>query len=389
MLQLINIFLSQNWEITYASTANKSQQAYNLEKNGINTSTIKLNDSSFDTFLLNIQPHIVIFDRFITEEQFGWRVAEISPNTIRILDTEDLHCLRNAREIAIKKNIHFQESHLLNNELAKREIASILRSDLSLIISKYEMDLLKRIFNIDDNLLFYIPFLFNKIDSERIAQIPKFEKRTHIYFIGNFLHKPNYDAVLYLKKEIWPLLKNKLPNVELHIFGAYVSQKIIQLNNPKERFYIKEKLLNINQLKNYKICLAPLRFGAGIKGKLTEAMCFGTPSITTAIGAEGMHLNLKWNGFISSNTQEIINNTQKLYLDKIIWNTSQNNGYKIINEIYNKELYIPNLIAKLAYVKNNLEKIRAQNFIGALLRHHTLKSTKYFSKWIEEKNNKK
>ena len=388
MLQLMHVFLSEKWQITYASTALKSNHAFDLTTLGIDSTSIELNQSSFDDFLVDLQPNIVLFDRFMMEEQFGWRVAEILPDTLRILDTEDLHCLRKAREIALKKDRLFCETDILKTDIAKREIASILRCDLSLIISLYEMKILKNLFNIRANLLHHIPFLLDNISDKEIGKLPRFEQREHFYFIGNFLHKPNYDTVLYLKKEIWPLILKQLPKAELHIFGAYPSQKIEQLNNLKEHFIIKGKLENLTDLKNYKICLAPLRFGAGIKGKLTEAMQFGTPSITTSIGAESMHADLEWNGFIKNTILEIVADSIQLYANKEIWNTAQQNGFNILNSLYNKHLYTDKLIKEITKTMSNLEQHRATNFLGELLQHHTLKSTKYLSKWIEEKNKK-
>ena len=109
------------------------------------------------------------------EEQFGWRVAENCPDALRILDTIDLHCLRQARQLAFKEKRTFTQEDLFS-DTAKREIASILRCDSSLIISDYEMDLLQEYFKIDKDLLCYVPFLLNKVEK---AEWPAFEDRAH------------------------------------------------------------------------------------------------------------------------------------------------------------------------------------------------------------------
>lgn len=389
MLQLINLFLSKNYEITYASTSVKSEFAYDLTTIDIKCVSIKINDVSFDKFISALQPNIVLFDRFIIEEQFGWRVAEYLPNTLRILDTEDLHSLRFAREIAIKNNNEFEKIDILKTEIAKREIASILRCDLSLIISTYEMDLLKNTFKIDASILHYIPFLLDKITMEEIVNTPTFEQRNHFYFVGNFLHKPNVDCVNYLKNEIWSKIAKKIPDAELHIYGAYMPEKIKQLHNKKDRFIIKDRALDLPKIiQNSRICLAPLRFGAGIKGKFIEAMQNGTPSVTTTIGAEAMHNNLEWGGSVVNNPNEIIEASIKLYTDKTIWLKAQKNGLQIINQCYNKTHFSKLLLDKVKDIMTDLNKHREHNFMGELLQHHTLKSSKYLSKWIEEKNNK-
>ena len=179
--------------------------------------------------------------------------------------------------------------------MAKREIASIYRCDCTLMISIYEMNLLQHFFKISIDILHYTPFLLEPIQQKEITSWPTFEERTHFVTIGNFLHEPNWNGVLFLKEEIWPLIKKQLPNAELHIYGAYPSPKVTQLHQPKDGFLIKGRADSAKEVMlNAKVCLAPLRFGAGLKGKLIDAMECGTPSVTTTIGAEAMHDNLDW-----------------------------------------------------------------------------------------------
>ena len=132
--------------------------------------------------------------------------------------------------------------------------------------------------------------------------------------------------------------------------------------------------------------MAPLRFGAGIKGKLTEAMICGTPSVTTAIGAEGMHANLPWNGFVENDFNLFAKKAIELYSDKKIWKNSQQNGIEIINKLYDKNKIGKQFVEKLEMLQKEINTHRTQNFLGNLLQHQSLKSTKYMSKWIEEKN---
>ena len=387
MMQLIEQFLKQNWKITFASPAQKSEKATSLSSLGIDEVSIELNSSSFDDFIKNLQPTIVMFDRFMMEEQFGWRVAENCPNALRILDTEDLHFLRKTRQNQFKKGEKHTTEALLDSNDTKREIASILRCDLSLIISTYEMDLLKSVFKVDENLLCYLPFLLDKIDKKKVDKWKSFEERNHFVFIGNFFHKPNVDAVLTLKKYIWRRIRKQLPKAEIHIYGAYANQQINQLHNKNEGFIIKGFAEDANKVvKNAKVVLAPLNFGAGIKGKLTEAMICGTPSVTTNIGAEGMHNNLPWNGFIEDDYNSFSEKAIQLYTDENLWKKSQQKGIEIINQIYDKEKISDPFINKIINVQDNLKYHRTHNFLGNLLQHQTVQATKFMSKWIEEKN---
>lgn len=386
MMQLISLFKEQGYQITFASPALDSDFMVNLADFGVNKVTIELNDSSFDAFIRHLQPDIVLFDRFMMEEQFGWRVAENCPNAIRILDTEDLHCLRLARQKAFKENRIFQVVDLLEEAVAKREIASILRSDLSLMVSEYEMELLQSIFRIEKPLLFYLPLLVDQFEISPLS----FQQRQNFGFIGNFLHEPNWNAVQYLKETIWPLIRMQLPKAVLEIYGAYPSQKVFQLHNEKEGFLIRGRAENAKEvISNTRVLLAPLRFGAGIKGKLLEAMQYGTPTITTSIGAESMHGTLDWNGIIEDEPQQFADAAVQLYQEESLWLQSQENGFAIVKQRYLKELFEVEFAKQVSFLKLNLKNHRQNNFLGQMLSHHTMQSTKYMSRWIEEKNKTK
>lgn len=389
-MQLIEQFQKRNWKITFACAAADSPFSIDFEKYDINKVTIELNNSSFDEFIKNLQPTIVLFDRFMIEEQFGWRVTENCPNALRILDTIDLHCLRLARQQAFKEKRNFELEDLLATDMAKREIASIYRCDCTLMISIYEMNLLQHFFKISIDILHYTPFLLEPIQQKEITSWPTFEERTHFVTIGNFLHEPNWNGVLFLKEEIWPLIKKQLPNAELHIYGAYPSPKVTQLHQPKDGFLIKGRADSAKEVMlNAKVCLAPLRFGAGLKGKLIDAMECGTPSVTTTIGAEAMHDNLDWGGAITNDVNDFANSAIDLYTDKLKWELAQQNGVKIINHVFDKNSHATLLIHKITELKNQLQQHRLKNFMGSVLMHHTISSTKYMSRWIEEKNKQK
>jgi hypothetical protein len=383
MMQLIELFQTNGYAITFASTAQNLDFSVDVSVLGVSAKTIELNSSTFDDFVKDLNPNIVLFDRFMAEEQFGWRVSESCPNALKLLDTEDLHCLRQARQLAVKENREFIYEDLFS-DVAKREIASIFRCDLSLMVSEFEMELLQKKFTISKDLLFYLP-----IFAERLNLIPSFIERNDFVFIGNFLHEPNWDCVKYLSETIWPLLRNKLPDAKMLIYGAYPSQKVLELHKPKQNFYIKGRANDAFEVvNNAKVVLAPIRFGAGIKGKLLEAMRCGTPSVTSSIGAESMAGTFDWNGFVKDNPNEFVDAVVQLYEDENLWKQSQENGFVILDKRYKKSLFEKDFIAEINSLLENLKQHRNKNFTGSILQHHLLSSTKYMSKWIEEKNKK-
>lgn len=190
MFQLIDFFQSENYKITFLSAASISEFSFDLNSIGVNFHNILLNDISFEILIKALNPNVVIFDRFTTEEQFGWKVSEMCPETVRVLDTEDLHFLRKARENSFKQNKIAEDKDLIS-DVFKRETASILRCDLSLIISEFEMKLLTEKFKINETILYYLPLFAEIKPAER-----SFYERKNFVSIGNFLHEPNWQTVL-------------------------------------------------------------------------------------------------------------------------------------------------------------------------------------------------
>ena len=384
MLQLIEMFTSHGYGITFASSASSSEKSFNLDSIGVTTQQIAINDSSFDDFVRQLNPTLVLFDRFITEEQFAWRVTQSCPKALKILDTEDLHFLRKARQQALKDATDVKDANIFT-ETAKREIASILRCDLSLIISEFEMKLLADTFAVSKEILYYLPFMVTKLPDS--SNFPEFEQRNNFMTIGNLLHGPNVDSVLYLKKEIWPLIKKQLPQAQLYIYGNYAPQHILELHNQKQGFYIMGWADSVaHVMQKARVCLAPLRFGAGLKGKLLDAMLYGTPGVTTSIGAEGMYGDLLTPGVIADTPESFAELSVALYSDKIKWQQNAQRGVEIIKARYNGKAIAKDFMTRLDALKINLKLHRQSHFVGQILQHHSLQASKYLSKWIEEKN---
>lgn len=392
MMQLIQLFQVAGYAVTFASAASRSEYSVKLFEFDVVEQSILLNDSSFNLWVEEEQFDAVMYDRFMIEEQFGWRFRESCPNSINILDTEDLHFLRNAREVAFKDNEIVSAKHL-QSALAMREIASVYRCDLTLIISEYEMELLQNQFHVPKNLLHYLPFLLEtaKLQNLKATNFKSFQEREHFSTIGNFIHKPNYDAVLYLKKEIWPLIKKQLPKAQLHIYGSYESSKVSQLHSEQQGFHIKGRALSAHEvIENSLVLLAPLRFGAGLKGKLFTAMETGTPYVGTSIAVEGIDLKIKSKEKIKPNSYDsqssFAQQAIELYTNEIGWKQRQEQGFRTLQSRFEIMMFKEDFVTRISELSSNLEEHRLNNFMGQLLQQQAFNSTKYFSQWIEEKN---
>ncbi|MGB1219716.1 MAG: glycosyltransferase, partial [Flavobacteriales bacterium] len=174
---------------------------------------LPINNQSVQAKLKALNPSYVLFDRFVMEEKWAWRIHDLFPEAVRILDLEDLHCLRKTREFCLKNKVKYSDDILKTQEISKRELASIVRSDLTLVISKFEYDLLINTFKIPEKQLFYLPFL---TDSSSKTKALTFEERKDFIWIGGYKHPPNVDAVRCLKSSIWPKIRTELPKANLH-----------------------------------------------------------------------------------------------------------------------------------------------------------------------------
>lgn len=390
-LNLVDTFLANHWQVIFASPSKENLYSEQLSARGIEIRSVQANSTDFDAWLKEVQPDWVIFDRFVTEEQFGWRVREQVPEAIRVLDTQDLHFIRRVRERELKMTRDgegslestFKSSFESTYECedAWREVASILRCDGTLILSDFEKNLLIEQFQVPPNLLFLSRFHYPDPHSKS----PSFEARSGFSMIGNFRHPPNVDGLRWCLKEIWPRIHKELPTSKLFVYGAYPPKEIMCLNDSKKGIEMMGPAKDqFEALASHRVNLAPLRFGAGIKGKITDGWWSGTPVVTTPIGAEGMSENLPWGGRIAEEPGEFIRGALELYTDPKAWEVAQSRGYELIRTLYSKEKNSAALIDYLMSLQNR--ELVGTSLTRRMLNFHSFRGMKYFSKWIEEKN---
>ncbi len=282
--------LNPDWRLVVHSGAlpNAAMERLRAEQ-GLECESIPANDPGFDDWVGRLSPDIVIFERFYTEEQFGWRVREHAPTVIQVLDTSDLHFLRQFREAGFRvagvDDIMRAPPPGESRRVMHRELASVLRTDRTWVVSRFELELIGALPDFPRNRVSLLRW-----GVETLRDAPPFSDRRHFVTIGNFRHPPNRDSVLRLKREIWPEIRRLGPDFELHVYGAYPASRDMELHDPRNGFHMKGPWAGDARklLARYRGLLAPLRFGAGIKGKILDAWAAGTPVITSDIGAEGM-----------------------------------------------------------------------------------------------------
>ncbi len=384
---LIHALQQGGWEVVFSSPSRENEHAAELRKAGIRAETHEANDSGFDRFIGGLKPGLVLFDRFVIEEQFGWRVRDHSPDSIRVLDTQDLHFLRRARKRAVDEGVPLEKVYRadfpLRTEDALREVAAIYRCDLTLLVSGYEKELLESRLDVPSSLLMKLGFAYPNQERE----VADFGERGGFVMIGNFRHPPNWDGVLWFRREIWPGIRSRLPGAQVRIYGAYPSREAIELRDTASGFLVEGWAQDQYQvLSNHRVNLAPLRFGAGIKGKISDGWAVGTPAVTTPIGYEGMHDSGDWGGEVARTPQEFVEKAVMLHESSERWSAASVAGRRLLRELFDAERFAVELNSKVDELGRELASRRELNFVGAMLWHHMHKSTTYFSRWIELKN---
>ncbi|MCJ8153624.1 glycosyltransferase [Chryseobacterium sp. SSA4.19] len=249
---------------------------------------------------------------------------EKMPQAKIIYDMVDIHFLRMERG----QEIHFDKKRKKEIEYYKNiETELSKQADKIVVISEQEKEFMMNF--IDESKLFTISNVHDlKVQPK---EMPPFEKRAGIFFIGSFLHDPNVDAVRFLYNKILPIVWQSLPNLKVFIIGHEVPEDILKMQS--ELFEVKGFVENI--IPYYENCFAsisPLRYGAGVKGKIGQALEYTLPIVTTNIGAEGMFLKNKVTALISDNEdfKKFAENIIEICSNKTIWETLHNNSEKAI-----------------------------------------------------------
>jgi GT2 family glycosyltransferase/glycosyltransferase involved in cell wall biosynthesis len=271
----------------------------------------------FDTIIINF---------WYLAEQIMPYVRAAWPKATIVVDSVDLHYLREKRQAEL-----YGEAQLYAKARATRDKELAVYKNADRVICCTEDDageLRKELPDAD------IVVVTNT--HELLDEGPGFEAREGILFVGNFAHPANADGMLWWRDEISPQLAAELPGVPLTVVGHDPSGVVPQLVNEKMNSvgWIEDLTPYLNGAR---ISVAPLRFGAGMKGKVGEALSAGLPVICTTIAAEGMDLVDEQDVLIADDADAFVKNIVRLYNDSQLWNQLRTSGREIVEQRWGKE----------------------------------------------------
>lgn len=263
--------------------------------------------------------------------QFYASFIKTNPSITWAYDTVDLHFIREERRLKLQGSIAKAEIESIDRIMSE-EIGLAKQADVTIAITETEAEILndKGARNVKVIPNVHIPYTGSAL---------QFKERSGVCFIGGYYHTPNVDAVIWLTKEIMPLVWRDHPHIKLTIIGSHPTPEILDLESP-----LVEVTGYVEDVTSYftssRIFVAPLRYGAGMKGKIGQSLEFSLPVITTDIGAEGMNLRHGHHVLIANTTEEIAHEIVNLYYNETLWKHLASHSFSAI------EKYAPTNISR-------------------------------------------
>jgi O-antigen biosynthesis protein len=264
---------------------------------------------------------VIVLCRMGVAEKYIDTVRRSAPNSFTIFDTVDLHFVRIERQGRLFGD---QETMKQAEGARKRECRLASLADLTLVVSAVERETLLR------ELPSARVEVLSNIHEVR-EPIPPFSARRDILFIGGFNHPPNADAVLYFADAIWPVVRKELPGVRFFVLGANPPDELQRLH--EVNIIVTGNVANAAEyFQHCRISIAPLRYGAGVKGKITQSMSYGVPAVATPVAAEGTHSAHEENMLVASSAEDFAKAVVRLYTDEALWVKLSRNGLANVRE---------------------------------------------------------
>jgi glycosyltransferase involved in cell wall biosynthesis len=267
-------------------------------------------------------------------------VRQHAPQAITLFDTGDLHYIRHYREAKVTGNARALKRAL---QTKRRELTAAKEADYTLVVSPAEQAILER--DCPGARSYVIPSIHKVHGSAR-----PFSERQDMLFVGSFEHTPNLDAIGYLADEIYPLIRVELSGVKIYIIGGNPPDSVKALNSDTiiVTGYVPDLALYFD---NCLLSLAPLRFGAGVKGKVLTSLGYGVPVVGSSVAVEGMYLSDQESVLVADDPASFCRAVVALHRDGNLWNRLSKNGLKILTQHFAIEV----IRARLLRLLENME----------------------------------
>lgn len=242
-------------------------------------------------------------------------MRKFCPQAVQIFNPIDLHYLREERQAVIEGSDEIAEQARRTKTL---ELETVRKVDGTIVVSETEREILNR--EVPGASVTTIPILFD-VKGNRT----NFAHRKDMFFLGGYQHKPNVDAVIYFVRSIWPWVKESLPEAKFYVLGADAPSEIRSLTSDDVVVvgYVEDLSTYLDRCR---ISIVPLRYGAGMKGKIGTSMSYGVPCVATSIATEGLGLSDGENILVGDRAEDFAEKVVRLYSDNRLWEQLSSNG---------------------------------------------------------------
>ena len=321
---MAKVFMSLGFGVAFLPENFVDNRFYreNLERNGIECHVYphienfgqwwKLNSGNFDL--------VMMFRCWIAEKYFP-QIKAVTPDIPIILDTADLHHLREMRQSVVESSEKIGRSALKTKEM---ELEVIQKVDCAMVHSDVEREILNREISISNVDVF--DWIYPAVGSQAA-----FESRSDVFFLGGFQHPPNVDAVRYFVRDIFPRIRGKGLSIKFYIVGSHPTPEICDLQS--EDIIVTGYVEDLGPLMSrMRVGVSPLRYGAGIKGKVAVAMSHAIPCVVTSASAEGFDVRSGDHMIVVDDEESFADSVISVYTDPVLWNRISRNACGWIEE---------------------------------------------------------
>ena len=257
-------------------------------------------------------------------------VRRCAPRALFVLDTVDVHYLREAREADVTGDPAARRRSAVTRE---RELAMVRDADVTLVVSESERNAL----------LAEVPDADVRIVSNVLpiaSSGPGFEERRDMLFVGAFSHGPNVDAIHWYAREVWPRVRRRMPDARTLVIGSDMPDAVRNLAGDG-----MEAVGHVPDLAPYlqrsRVSIAPLRFGAGVKGKISAAQASGLPVVATSIAVEGMNLESGRDVLVADTAEAFADAILRLHEDATLWARVASGGRENVSRHFSADVARP------------------------------------------------
>ena len=269
----------------------------------------------------------IVIARHMIARRYLNLLREMCPDSRIIFDTVDLHYLRQEREA----ELHDDAVGLAGAGTAKQlEYEIMARTEQTWVVSDAEVEIIA-----DEVPEIDVRIVSNVIDV--VGTEVTFSDRKDICFIGGYQHPPNIDAVIWFADEVWPLVQEKLPKLSFRIAGSAAPPEVEALGRRDGIEFLGFVDSAEDLFEECRLSVAPLRYGAGVKGKINQSMSLGVPVISTRVGAEGMGLEHDHDVLVADDPEAFADAIVRAYQDEKLWKQLQENGLDTMRRLFSLE----------------------------------------------------